>query len=61
MSLTFWWKVCVVRIDRIGLISQEQAPYSIVKDILQARKACGLMNRSPYREASNIVLSRTRQ
>ncbi|MDX6844389.1 TA system toxin CbtA family protein [Hafnia alvei] len=47
--------------DRIGFTSQEQASYLTVKDILQARKACGLMNRSSYREASNIVLSRTRQ
>ncbi|MEE76331.1 hypothetical protein EB932_19645 [Salmonella enterica] len=37
-----------------------QAPYLTTTDILQARKACGLMSRCSYREVSNIVLSRSR-
>lgn len=51
----------LVRIDRSGFSSQEQAPYLTVTDILHARKACGLMNSCSYREVSNIVLSRSRQ
>ncbi|WP_044865978.1 TA system toxin CbtA family protein [Enterobacter ludwigii] len=50
----------LVRIDRCGFSSQVQAPYLTVTDILQARKACGLMSRCSYREVSNIVLSRSR-
>lgn len=51
----------LVRIDRTGFTSQEQAPYLTVTDILHARRACGLMNSCSYREVSNIVLSRSRQ
>lgn len=51
----------LVRIDRKGFTSQEQAPYLTVTDILHARRACGLMTRCSYREVSNIVLSRSRQ
>ncbi|WP_371974556.1 TA system toxin CbtA family protein [Lelliottia nimipressuralis] len=51
----------LVRIDRSGFSSQEQAPYLTVTDILHVRKACGLMNNYSYREVSNIVLSRSRQ
>lgn len=51
----------LVRIDRSGFSSQEQAPYLTVTDILHARKACGLMNSCSSREVSNIVLSRSRQ
>lgn len=51
----------LVRIDRTGFTSQEQAPYLTVTDILHARRACGLMNSYSYREVSNIVLSRSRQ
>ena len=51
----------LVRIDRNGFTSQVQAPYLTATDILQARKACGLMSRCSYREVSNIVLSRSRQ
>ncbi|MBA8032490.1 toxin [Citrobacter freundii] len=51
----------LVRIDRTGFTSQEQAPYLTVTDILHARRACGLMNGCLYREVSNIVLSRSRQ
>ena len=54
-------KYKLVRIDRSGFSSQEQAPYLTVTDILHARKACGLMNSCSYREVSNIVLSRSRQ
>ena len=50
----------LVRIDRNGFTSQVQAPYLTTTDILQARKACGLMSRCSYREVSNIVLSRSR-
>ncbi|MDM2787566.1 TA system toxin CbtA family protein [Citrobacter sp. Cpo113] len=50
----------LVRIDRTGFTLQEQAPYLTATDILQARKACGLMSRCSYREVSNIVLSRSR-
>ena len=50
----------LVRIDRNGFNSQVQAPYLTATDILQARKACGLMSRYSYREVSNIVLSRSR-
>lgn len=51
----------LVRIDRKGFTSQEQAPYLTVTDILHASRACGLMNSCSYREVSNIVLSRSRQ
>ena len=51
----------LVRIDRSGFSSQEQAPYLTATDILHAEKACGLMNSCSYREVSNIVLSRSRQ
>ncbi|WP_281963078.1 TA system toxin CbtA family protein, partial [Escherichia coli] len=50
----------LVRIDRNGFTSQVQAPYLTATDILQARKACGLMSRCSYRDVSNIVLSRSR-
>lgn len=50
----------LVRIDRKGFTSQEQASYLTVKDILHAIRACGLMTRFSYREVSNIVLSRSR-
>lgn len=50
----------LVRIDRTGFTSKEQAPYLTVTDILHARRACGLMNNCSYREVSNIVLSRSR-
>lgn len=50
----------LVRIDRNGFNSQVQAPYLTATDILQARKACGLMSRCSYRDVSNIVLSRSR-
>lgn len=50
----------LVRIDRNGFTSQVQAPYLTATEILQARKACGLMSRCSYREVSNIVLSRSR-
>ncbi|HAT3925967.1 MULTISPECIES: TA system toxin CbtA family protein [Enterobacteriaceae] len=50
----------LVRIDRTGFTLQEQAPYLTATDILQARKACGLMSRCSYREVSNIVFSRSR-
>ncbi|AMG93482.1 MULTISPECIES: TA system toxin CbtA family protein [Enterobacteriaceae] len=50
----------LVRIDRNGFTSQVHAPYLTATDILQARKACGLMSRCSYREVSNIVLSRSR-
>lgn len=53
-------KYKLVRIDRKGFTSQEQAPYLTVTDILHARRACGLMNSCFYREVSNIVLSRSR-
>lgn len=51
----------LVRIDRNGFTSQEQAPYLTVTDILHARRACGLMNSCSYREVRNIVISRSRQ
>ncbi|MBF9848075.1 toxin [Enterobacter hormaechei] len=51
----------LVRIDRTGVTSQEQASYLTVTDILHARRACGLMTRFSYREVSNIVLGRSRQ
>ncbi|HHG1573642.1 TPA: TA system toxin CbtA family protein [Klebsiella pneumoniae] len=51
----------LVRIDRKGFTSQEQAPYLTVTDIIHVRRACGLMNSCSYREVSNIVLSRSRQ
>ncbi|MHA0864908.1 TA system toxin CbtA family protein [Enterobacter wuhouensis] len=50
----------LVRIDRTGFTSQEQAPYLTVTDILHAWRACGLMNSCSYREVSNIVLRRSR-
>ncbi len=50
----------LVRIDRTGFTLQEQAPYLTATDILQARKACGMMSRCSYREVSNIVFSRSR-
>ncbi|EGO4299097.1 TPA: TA system toxin CbtA family protein [Escherichia coli] len=50
----------LVRIDRNGFTSQVQAPYLTATDILQARKACGLMSRCSYRDISHIVLSRSR-
>lgn len=50
----------LVRIDRTGFTSQEQASYLTVTDILHAKRACGLMTRFSYREVSNIVLSRSR-
>ena len=50
----------LVRIDRKGFTSQEQASYLTVTDILHARRACGLMTRFSYREVSHIVLSRSR-
>lgn len=53
-------KYGLVRIDRKGFTSQEQASYLTVTDILHARRACGLMTRFSYREVSNIVLSRSR-
>jgi len=49
----------LVRIDHNGFTSQVQAPYLTATDILQARKACGLMSRCSYREVSNIALSRS--
>lgn len=59
-----WWgleKYELIRIDRRGFSSQGQVPYLTVTDILHARRACGLTNSCPYREVSNIVLSRSRQ
>ncbi|CAD5562102.1 toxin [Escherichia coli] len=50
----------LVRIDRKGFTSLEQASYLSVTDILHARRACGLMTRFSYREVGNIVLSRSR-
>lgn len=50
----------LVRIDRAGFTSKEQAPYLTVTDILHARRACGLMNSCSDREVNNIVLSRSR-
>ena len=48
-------KYKLVRTDRPGFCIMEQSPFITTIDILQARKATGLMNRGTYKEVTAIT------
>ena len=48
-------KFDLVRIDRRGFTGQAQSPLVTVIDILRARRACGLMTRTGYREVTRTI------
>ncbi|MGP3145625.1 TA system toxin CbtA family protein [Serratia bockelmannii] len=45
----------LVRIDRRGFSCEAQSPLVTVIDILRARRACGLMTRTGYREVTRAI------
>ncbi|RTF45451.1 TA system toxin CbtA family protein [Serratia marcescens] len=48
-------KFDLVRIDRRGFTGQAQSPLVTAIDILRARRACGLMTRTGYREVTRAI------
>lgn len=48
-------KFDLVRIDRRSFTGQAQSPLVTVIDILRARRACGLMMRTGYREVTRAI------